>query len=769
MVQSEEEEEDDKGEPPAEGDAGKKKKPRKKKKKAKEVEAEGADARDAHFDGYDDGPELDVSSVKPEDWLDITDLCALASKGMQLGEMIESPQFRLFDAMSAIEIMDPKMDSGFNSEADMTLERAAEQGILAQSLSLEEHVAIWDRLLMYYLLWMEGHTLVQTCFCCLYLQDPARHAKPLPLLGAFVDAFLVACRTAREIVLKAGIFEDEDFLPALFGIDLDTAVFSTSPTEVKERLDRERKALKGSPAGKAAAEAAAARLEFIGEYSLALSELHSASEVSGAGAAKNAKKRQESAQKRLTACLGLLEKLEQTSVAPPPDALRCFDPSINRKLLVPGPPRTVAPMEDTKVVLGMWNSHIHELLLCGSLPQKPLMLILEGAVDHKGEPNVLPRSVAHLRAGEDGLLRTLMMDNLEAHLFPREALQHCKKPAEAFVQHSELLFMHLVKLAHKNHARRFRQLAHCFSDFNALQHEAWQLDEDLKKTFGANLRHLRPCWIWVMEHCLQMMISKLLLGFELELYDEAEFHMIYWYVDYLYGLRIYNLNELYHAKEQPVGGPKSKPGQRGKKDAPVTRGGQRPKNPPASLLLLEATQSMVRGLFRLLAFTLKLGMLKAPPNASAGLAQRFVLRFRSLEHFRLPHLPSFRDFEQSSATAEAPLESRVVLDAAQASFTEAALLLDRAAAKEKEGKDEADSLPQLEDAKKLRRVLVANQLAATQLLKASVDTPAKVVTTLAYHPSLVTVQVTLGKDAAPAKGGYPEAAAGDAAAEKTVG
>merc|ERR1719215_797650 len=99
-----------------------------------------------------------------------------------------------------------------------------------------------------------------------------------------------------------------------------------------------------------------------------------------------------------------------------------------------------------------------------------------------------------------------------------------------------------------------------------------------------------------MEHCLHAMITKLFLGFNLDLYDVAEFHMIYWYVDYLYGLRIYNLNEMYHAKEQAAAAAKStkKPA---KKDPAAGRGGQKPKNPPASLTLLEARLSTVRGLF----------------------------------------------------------------------------------------------------------------------------------------------------------------------------
>lgn len=664
-----------------------------------------------------------------EEWVDITSICDLAVQGMGLGEMIESPQFRLFDAMSAIEIMDPKMDSGHNNSGDMTLEKAVETGIIVQNLAYDELIGIWDHLLMYYLLWLDGHTIIQTCFSCLYLQDVEKHVSPMPLFGAFVDAFLLICRRARAAVLQASVFDDEDFLPSMFGVDLESVVCSAEPGAVFKRIQEELKSLAKdkSPLGTAVAW----RLEFIGEYMLALVEL----------GGDPGERCPESAERRLTTCLALIEKLGHAQQQVAAEVLRCFDASFNRKLLVPGPPRTVEPIRDHQVVLDMWTSHIHELRLCGQLTQKPLVEVLEGAITHKGEPNVLPRSIAQICASVDGHVRKLMLDSLTLYLFPQEALQHCKKAVDTFLAHCESLFAHMLKLAHANRARRFRRLAHVFADFNTLQHEAWQLDEDLKQTFGANLRYPRPCWVWIMEHCLHAMITKLFLGFDLDLYDEAEFHMIYWYVDYLYGLRIYNLNELYHSKEQPIGGPKKKASAR--QDKVGLRGGPRPRNPPPSLLLLEATQSAVRGLFRLLAFCLRMGLLASPAAVVEGLAQRFVLRFRMLEQFRLPHLPSFKDFEHSSASAQAPVDCRVVLDAAQASFTEAAQVLERmGAAKERDGVDSKA----MASARTMKRVVVANQLAVTQLLRIVDAMPgdkqcSKVVATTAHHPHLVSVQV----------------------------
>ena len=384
------------------------------------------------------------------------------------------------------------------------------------------------------------------------------------------------------------------------------------------------------------------------------------------------------------------------------------------------------------MVFSMWAKHIHELSVSCTLLSKPLGDLLDGVIKEE-KSNVLSRSVAQLVVSESGFVRELMQESLEVHLFPAEAAQHCKKQAEPFLQRCESMFLHMLKLTHLNRARRFRRLAHVFPDFNELQHDAYRLDDTLKATFGANLKYSRPTWGFIMDHALQAMITKLLIGFQLDIYEEAELHMIYWYVDYLCGLRIYYLNEIFFAKENA--GAKKKAVR--PKDA--SGKGNRPKNPPFSLLLLEAIQSMVRGLFRLLAYCLAEDLLLSPQSVRAGLAQRFVLRFRCLETFRLPHLPSYHDFDQSAVLAEDPAERRSVLSAAQSSFHEASQLLEKVqAALKEDGAERGDDLP-----KALRRVVVANQLGITQLnrLEHSELSSKKVVAEAVHHPHFVSIQV----------------------------
>jgi hypothetical protein len=48
------------------------------------------------------------------DWTSIKEQFIKCSKILKKGELIKSENFGLFDAMSAIEIMDAKMDAGKN-------------------------------------------------------------------------------------------------------------------------------------------------------------------------------------------------------------------------------------------------------------------------------------------------------------------------------------------------------------------------------------------------------------------------------------------------------------------------------------------------------------------------------------------------------------------------------------------------------------------------------------------------------------------------------
>lgn len=83
--------------------------------------------------------------------------------------------FGLFEAMSAIEMMDPKMDAGMccnKKTVPLTFETAVASGQLKlDNLLYSELIGVIDSLLACLVSWLEGHSPAQTVYTCLYMHN----------------------------------------------------------------------------------------------------------------------------------------------------------------------------------------------------------------------------------------------------------------------------------------------------------------------------------------------------------------------------------------------------------------------------------------------------------------------------------------------------------------------------------------------------------------------------------------------------------------------
>ena len=117
--------------------------------------------------------------VSKEGWSDVTELLGSAAAEMSLGEMVHGESFSLFEAMSALELMDPKMDSGMQSARVVPVLERVRSGALCfepwprESLDAAHVVRVMDRALALEGQWHGGHSLAQTVFTCLLLHPPA--------------------------------------------------------------------------------------------------------------------------------------------------------------------------------------------------------------------------------------------------------------------------------------------------------------------------------------------------------------------------------------------------------------------------------------------------------------------------------------------------------------------------------------------------------------------------------------------------------------------
>ncbi len=86
----------------------------------------------------------------PNRWMDCTQFLDNVCSGLDLGEMLHhKTKFSLLEVMSCIEMMDPKMDSSFNTPRVRSVQERYADGTLPpfEDLSLRQIIYTMDRIL----------------------------------------------------------------------------------------------------------------------------------------------------------------------------------------------------------------------------------------------------------------------------------------------------------------------------------------------------------------------------------------------------------------------------------------------------------------------------------------------------------------------------------------------------------------------------------------------------------------------------------------------
>ncbi|CAF1111073.1 unnamed protein product [Rotaria sordida] len=154
-------------------------------------------------------------------WTDVTSQFADLCHHLPIGEVVRDKDFTLFEAMTALELMDPKMDGGmsiknhFHEQKQgnriLTLKQLIDKELLKiTKFTSIELIHLFDQLLSTFHMWLDGHSLALTLFTCVYLHDITiiddYHLRTI------CYTFIKLIDYIRErILLKAGLFEEEDF------------------------------------------------------------------------------------------------------------------------------------------------------------------------------------------------------------------------------------------------------------------------------------------------------------------------------------------------------------------------------------------------------------------------------------------------------------------------------------------------------------------------------------------------------------------------------
>lgn len=190
-------------------------------------------------------------------WADVSPLLSAACNELRDGELIHGENFSLFAAMSALEIMDPKMDSGMENSRYQSVDEAIDSGAAPVPLSFDKTtdvlriIDVMDHLLACEATWHKGHSLAQTVFSCIYLLRLDR-TSPHALLHSFCRIVRATCNGVISVVSEGRTHEEEDLFIMAFGLPLggekDEGCLSTL-NAVEETLCRQLRSCK-APAGK---------------------------------------------------------------------------------------------------------------------------------------------------------------------------------------------------------------------------------------------------------------------------------------------------------------------------------------------------------------------------------------------------------------------------------------------------------------------------------------------------------------------------------------
>ncbi|KAI8127014.1 putative N-alpha-acetyltransferase, 35 NatC auxiliary subunit [Lucilia cuprina] len=505
----------------------------------------------------------DASEYPKYGWVDITQSFKSACSELNLGELAQDMLFGLFEAMSAIEMMDPKMDVGMgynkNDATPHTFESAVEAGVLKlNNLTNEELIGIFDALFTCIVSWLEGNSMDQVLFTCFYLHAPAKIEDKS--LKAFCHAVRHLIIHIKNIIISSNVNEEEDF--QLYGNSSllapeDSFQASLIHAMLKEAEDGLVRQSKMAPQPEEIM-AVVHRLRFMRHFYQAIYSLDCAMVNSIDEAVIN------EIYKHLNTSLELTPQIKKTidkgtqpiegSDSPNPIG---FSPRIHDRSQPPTFPRSVK-MRDRPSSIMFLEELVQRLkYACKVIRMRDYYSALNFFIEfsRKSGQCILSRSVLQglfissrrLIFGtipvKDFLWDSVRVFNSPPILNPKNPLameRDIQLNLDSFFRYCISTFTQFLRICGFNRARQRDKLGRFIESFDSIQVKAARLDSHLsmlanEKAVEGNepaataLKFSTQFATWVLYNCFRAMMLYLMSGFELELYSVHEFLYIYWY------------------------------------------------------------------------------------------------------------------------------------------------------------------------------------------------------------------------------------------------
>ncbi|CAI2175548.1 5793_t:CDS:10 [Funneliformis geosporum] len=633
---------------------------------------------------------------------DITTFLDEATDEFEIGQLVHLESFGLYDAMSSIEIMDPKMDSGMILESDLN----KPQFKLHACLKPEEVLGIIDNLFTCEMTWHAGHSLSQTLFTCMYFHHVMdlgpelfinnSNDENLPMefvilvLKAYVLGTVKCCHLVLYEMTKGNVYEEEDFSANKYGVSM----YEDFPYSQCIKLIEDAEAWmeqhgcrwirkKGHHDCENIIRAILSRLclrkyalfKFIRpvfrffpvvrtqgsriavgftNYSNLGFSFEKFTLLLGLICMSQSRCQQyPQAQRHLNMSIQLLneikDELNNNCFGLGIDVTGAFDPLINRKLVSQTPPRPTQLLTMQESVDEMMNMLKSLNSTCEIIEYKSATSLMNFLVYHASQqppPCAFSRSILQSTlCTENRVLDVVAALPNKVHIYA--IVSKISKLIHNFVDSTVKPLTDLYRILCHNRSRQRRNMCKVLNDWDLLQEEAEHIDKELQR-----LTHEEPIVTdegdsysfhlssWVYHTKLELLETILFLGFELELYGTHEYVMIYWYIDYLLGVHYQHLERIHmHITDIKY------------KDQHGSFRASPSSASSVSLLISQqmmmmAKQDICRGIHRTISALRKTGHVIYPQLEFDDESTRFWHRFRIYKTLGSPTILSYKDFKE---------------------------------------------------------------------------------------------------------------------------
>jgi len=662
--------------------------------------------------------EADFSDEERE-YEDMTEALKTGSSELNIGELLHHQTFSLYDSMTAIELMDPKMDYSMIQQEPLTIAQA-EKVLTSTPLSHKNILWVMEKVYHQKVLWMQGLSVAQSLYACLYLNVDIDYDKN-ELLQPFIDGVKFVSVHCYEAIRASICLRDDDYTPTNFNLTLPEALENGDvvAAEIARGEHHVNRLLK-----EAKKENDTEEIEVLTSIlahmrvQRALVKYMVELRKERIGAKSQFQESFDFAKKQLAQL-----KEFHTKIGDPVG--KVFDTSLMVSLNISIAPRTIPELTFEEV---------HENLTRFVDDAKWAVTMKEyrnyhGLVEYleefaSEERNLLSRALLELALfSQDKLfnqypLREVLTESLTEGGLNAKAANGLPE-FSSFMEKMVIVFKEYLLRVIKNKPRQRRGLGLYTQDLNIILGEADYIDEKLhgglankksKPSQGAQTKRKNDqtsiIFNWCFYYVLRVMTKALLIGFELELYSKNEVNMIFFYLDFLF---------VYMDSNRTVIKGKFPPEVRdllhgigtSKKKVKISSYHKTVFNQ------VEWAQGMrlySRGMFRMVSALMLRDVLPNPNVANDTLAQRYENRFKMFNGLQIPKRLTYEDFARSTQVDEEAKSEQILTNASE-TFQEAQKTFKRLS------ESEFASEKVKADCANMIKTCVANSLANTMFLK----------------------------------------------------